>query len=65
MRYILVSLTIGLLAPLSGCMSDNYDYVTAFQPSYYGEGISFNYATGQKELRLRELRGAPDRDLRR
>ncbi len=33
MRYIFVSLAIGLSVPLSGCMSDNYGYVSDFQPN--------------------------------
>lgn len=57
MRHVLASLVIGLSALLSGCMSDNYDYVSAFQPNYYNDsGLRLGYATGPHAHHLRDLR---------
>ncbi|MCX8572445.1 hypothetical protein [Aminobacter sp. MET-1] len=57
MRYIFVSLAIGLSVPLPGCMSDNYGYVSDFQPNYYNDyGLKFGYATGPQGHHLRYLR---------
>lgn len=45
MRYVLVAAAFGLSAPLSGCTSDNMDYVGVFQPGFYnsyGLPLDFN-----------------------
>lgn len=65
MRYVFIPLAIGLVMPLSGCMSNNYDYVSAFQPNYYNDsgGLKLGYTTGQRHLR--DLNGLHDRELRR
>ncbi|WP_378944516.1 hypothetical protein [Mesorhizobium sp. ANAO-SY3R2] len=44
MRYVLIAAAFGLSAPLSGCTSDNMDYVGAFQPGYYNAyGLPLNF----------------------
>lgn len=65
MRYVFISLAIGLMMSLSGCMSDNYDYVSSFQPDYYNNsGLQFGYTAGQKDHQLRDLSGFRTRQLR-
>lgn len=64
MRYVFIPLVFGLMMPLSACMSDNYDYVSSFQPDYYNDtGLRFGYATGQRHLR--DFSDPHDRELRR
>lgn len=72
MRYVLVAAAFGLSAPLSGCTSDNMDYVGVFQPGYYsdysGIPLDFNayrsrrYTSGYS---IHDSRGFQGGELRR
>lgn len=65
MRYVLISMALGLVTAISGCTSDNIDYTGITQPNYYFDegGLPFTdngyykqrYYAGPRYYSLRHI----------